>query len=417
MRKLFLTAACAASLTITYAQDLKDVQEKFSKGKIDEAKEKLEKFMADPKNANNANGFYWKAKINTYYAQNDSAGTLTYDAANEAFNAYKKTLEIDPKNVSMTLDQNIGLFQLFDMHYNRGIRKYNDKSYDVAFKAFKNAMDVQDYIKTKNFALSTYTPPALDTQLINLTASAAYLAKQEDASVPYFERLANARLSTPEFKEVYALLVQHYLKKNDQANADKYLAIGKELYKDDDYWLSLEFGNVGDNKEAKLKRYEELLQKYPNNKTLALDYAIEQFNHTYVWDKKPEDYTARQAKLQTALEKAMALNTDNPLGFYIQSQHFYSQVFDLQDARGALVGNAPATANKRKDLNAQIDKKYDEMAEASQKAFDLFSAQSELKAQDKTNLRRVTDQLIDYYSRKKMNDKVTFYQNKKAAIK
>ena len=90
MRKLFLSAAFAASLTISYAQDLKDVQEKISKGKYDEAKEKLDKFMADPKNANNATAYYWKGKINTYYAQTDTAGTLTYDAAGEAFTAYKK---------------------------------------------------------------------------------------------------------------------------------------------------------------------------------------------------------------------------------------------------------------------------------------------------------------------------------------
>ncbi|RYD70900.1 MAG: hypothetical protein EOP53_24575 [Sphingobacteriales bacterium] len=89
----------------------------------------------------------------------------------------------------------------------------------------------------------------------------------------------------------------------------------------------------------------------------------------------------------------------------------------MEEARRALVGNAPATAAKRKDMNAQVDKKYDDLANASQKAFDLFGAQAELKGADKTNYRKVTDQLIDYYTRKKMTDKVTFYQNKKAAIK
>jgi hypothetical protein len=159
------------------------------------------------------------------------------------------------------------------------------------------------------------------------------------------------------------------------------------------------------------------LGKYPNNAALALDYAIEQFNHTYVWDKKPDDYTARQTKLQTALDKALALNPNSPLAYFIESQHYYSQVFDLEDARRGLVGNAPATANKRKEMNAQVDKKYDDLAAASQKAFDLYAAQTDMKGPDKTNYRKVTDQLIDYYTRKKMTDKVTFYQNKKAAIK
>lgn len=417
MRKLLFAAVFAGAAAGAQAQKLDDVQEKIAKGKYNEAKESLDKFMADPKNANNATAFYWKGKIHTYYAQTDTAGTLTYDASKEAFDAYKKTLEIDPKNVSMTLDQNMGFFQLFDMHYNRGIKKYNTKNYDAAFSDLQKAVSLQDYIKSKNFVLSNYTPPALDTQLINLTASAAYLAKKEDAAIAYFERLANAKLSTPEFKEVYALLAQYYMKKNDQANIDKYIGIGKQLYKDDDYWLSLEFGNVGTDKDAKLKRYEEMLQKYPDNKTLALDYAIELFNNTYVWEKKPADYTARQAKLQTALDKALALNAESGLARFIESQHYYSQIFDLEDARRGLVGNAPATAAKRKDMNAQIDKKYDDMAAASQKAFDVYAAQTELKSQDKTNYRKVTDQLIDYYTRKKMNDKVTFYQNKKAAMK
>lgn len=417
MRKLFFAAAMAAMATVSYAQDLKDVQEKISKGKYDEAKDKLDKFMADPKNANNANAYFYKAQIQKYYAQTDSAGTLNYDATKESLDAYKKTLELDPKNPLMAIDQNLGLFQLFDMQYNRGIKAYNNKNYDAAFTSFKKAIDVQDYIKSKGFSLQTYTPPALDTQLLNLTASSAYLAKKQDDALVYWERLANAKVATPEFKDVYALIAQHYMKKGDDATATKYINIGRELYKDDDYWMTVEFGNVGNDHDAKIKRYKELIQKYPNNASLALDYAIELFNHAYVWDKKPADYTARQTELQAALDKALTLNPNNGLAFFIASQHYYSQVFDLEEARRAIVGNTPAAANKRKDMNAQVDKKYDDMAAASQKAFDIYSAQTDLKPADKTNLRKVTDQLIDYYTRKKMNDKVTFYQNKKANIK
>jgi len=452
MRKLFLAAAFAAIVSGTYAQKLEDVQEKISKGKYGEAKEKLDKFFEDPKNANNANAFYYKGVINNYFAQTDSAGTLSYDAANEAFNAYKKALELDPKNALMTIEQNMGLFQLFDLHYNKAVREYNNKTYDKAYRTFINAITVQDYLKSKEFTLPNYAPPLLDTQLINLTASSAYLAKQPDVAIPYFERLANAKVKDPEFKEVYALIAQYYLNKNDQANANKYLALGKELYNDDDYWLSLEFSTpeldefnkqidkIRDDldqatdanraelqkqldaaqdkqREAKLKRYEELMQKYPNNGTLAMDYTIESFNNTYVWDKKPADYKARQAKLQAILDKTIPLNENNGIAYFILSQHYYSQIFDLEDVRREIKGNAPAAAAKRKDYNAQIDKKYDDLMNASQKAFDIYSAQTELKPQDKANLRKVTDQLIDYYARKKMNDKVTFYQNKKAALK
>ncbi len=453
MRKVLVTIAFAAFVATSFGQDLKLVQESISKGKYTDAKAQLEKFMADPKNANNANAYYYKGVINKYFAQSDSTGSLTYDAANDAFGAYKKTLELEPKNPLMTLDQNMGLFQLFDMQYNRGVKAYNNKSYDAAYTSFKNAIAMEDYIRSKNFSLPSYTPPALDTQLLNLTASSAYLAKQEDASIPYFARIADAKVKGKEYRDIYALVVQYYMKKGDQANADKYLNIGKELYPEPDYWLSLEFGNSSSKEEQakldqlhtdmnaattpaaksalqaqireieakqtsyKIKRYEELLQKYPNNASLSMDYAIELFNNTYVYDKKPDDYTARQAKLQSALEKALAANPTSGIGYFVQSQHFYSQIFDLEDARRAVVGNAPAAVTKRKDLNTQIDKKYDDLAAASQKAFDIYSTQTDLKPQDKVNYRKVTDQLIDYYTRKKMTDKVTFYQGKKAAIK
>ena len=418
MRKLVLAAvAFAASVMSIHAQDLKDVQEKISKGKYDEAKEKLDKLMADPKNANNASAYYYKGVIELHNAQTDTAAKLTYDAGTEAFNAYKKALEIDPKNPLMTIDQNIGLFQLFDMYYNRAIKQYNNKNYEAAFASFKNAVDVQDFLRSKNFSLPSYSPPKLDTQLVNLTASSAYLAKKQDLAIPYFQRIADAKVAGKDYRDIYAIVAQYYLNKKDDANASKYLALGKELYPDEDYWLSLEFGNVGTDREAKVKRYEEMIQKYPNNAALNLDYAIELFNHAYVWDKKPADYADRQAKFQTALDKALSLNPNSGLGYFIASQHYYTQAFDLEDSRRALVGNAPATAKKRVDLNAQIDKKYDEMAAASQKAFDVFSAATELKGQDKINYRKVIDQLIDYYTRKKMNDKVTFYQGKKAAIK
>ena len=111
------------------------------------------------------------------------------------------------------MDQNIGLFQLFDMHYNRGIKQYNNKNYDAAFSSLQKAIDVQDYLKSKSFSLPSYTPPALDTQLVNLTASSAYLAKKEDVAIPYFERLTNARVATPEYKDIYALVAQYYLNK------------------------------------------------------------------------------------------------------------------------------------------------------------------------------------------------------------
>ncbi|HJW15773.1 MAG TPA: hypothetical protein VJ499_01555, partial [Flavisolibacter sp.] len=117
MRKLLLSVLLASSISSVFAQKLDDVQEKISKGKYDEAKEKIDKVLADPKNQTNANAWYYKGKVYTELARQDSTGTLTYDAKKEAYDAFKKYQELEPKNTRMVLDQNVGLFSLYDMYY------------------------------------------------------------------------------------------------------------------------------------------------------------------------------------------------------------------------------------------------------------------------------------------------------------
>ncbi len=417
MRKLLLSVLLATSITTVFAQKLDDVQEKISKGKYDEAKDKIDKVLADPKNATNANAWYYKGKIYTELARQDSTGSLTYDAQKEAFDAFKKYQELDTKNTMMILDQNVGLFSLYDLYYNQGVKKYNAKDYAIAYDKMKNALAIENYVTKKGYSYNGFSFPVLDTQLINLTASAAYLAKKEDEAIPYFEQLANAKISSKEYREIYALLAEYYLKKNNSEKADQYLALGRQLFPDNDYWVALEFGNIPASDTAKrLARYEQMLQKHPDNYALALDYATELFNYTYTYDKKPADYTARQERVQNALTKALSLQS-TAFANYIMSQHLYNQIYDLDDALRAVRGSTPADQAKKKDLIAKTDKKYEEFYTYSQKAFDLYTQENaHTKAQDKANYRKVINQLIDYHQRKKQADKVAFYQAKLKTI-
>ncbi len=66
MQKLLLSVLLVASITGVFAQKLEDVQKDISKGKYTDAKDKIDKFLADPKNQGTANGWYYKGKI---YAQ------------------------------------------------------------------------------------------------------------------------------------------------------------------------------------------------------------------------------------------------------------------------------------------------------------------------------------------------------------
>lgn len=413
MQKLLLSVLLAASATGAFAQKLEDVQEKISKGKYDEAKEKIDKIMADPKNAANANAWYYKGKVYAGLAMQDSAGTLGATPFQEAFDAFKKYQQLDATNKLMLLEQNVGYFQLYDLLYNRGVKHYNQKNYEAAYQQMRNALDIEKYVAAKGYSYNGYSFPALDTQLVNLTASAAYLAKKEDEAMPYFERLADAKLKEKEYKDIYGLLAEYYNKRGNTAMVDKYIALGRELYPSEgDYWLSIEFGNPGSDTTKRLARYEQLMAKYPDNYSLAIDYATELYNYTYTNEKKPADYAARQERLKNGIQKALNIR-NTAFANYIMGQHIYQQIYDLDDQARLLRGNTPAEVAKRKDLNAKQSAKYEELYPYVQKAYDLYTAEgSAMKSQDKANYRRLINQLIDYHQRKKQDDKMKFYQDK-----
>ncbi len=447
MRKLLMTTLLAISFSGLFAQKLEEVQEKISKGKYDEAKEKIDKFLADPKNQGNANAWYYKGKVYSELARQDSTGKLTYDASGEAFNAFKKYQDMDKKNVLMLLEQNVGLFQLYDLHYNQGIKSYNKKDYVTAYDKMKKAMDLEEYIAKKGYVYNGFSFPALDTQLINLTGSSAYLAKKESEAIPYFEKLADAKLKDKEYREIYALLVEYYSKQNDVAKADKYLAMGKQMFPDNDYWIGLEFGEPGKQYKADIEkmkaslenasteadkkpiraqltpledkltserfsRYDYMLQKYPDNYALWMDYSIELFNYTYTFEKKPADYTSRQAKTEAALQSTLKLKPNSTLANYVMAQHVYNQIYDMEESLRNVKGATAADLAKKKDINAKLDKKYDELLTYAQKTYDLYAAETSLKTQDKMNMRKMTEALVDYYNRKKMPEKEAFYKDK-----
>ena len=155
MRKLLLSVVFAGLIS-TFSQKIEDIQGFVSKGKYNDAKVTVDKFLSDPKNQSNATAWYYKGKIYAELARQDSTNTLTYDATKEAFEAFKKYQQLDTQNKLMTLDQNVGLFQVYDIYYNRGVRYYNDKSYDKSFDNLKNAMELEEYIAKRGYSYNNF---------------------------------------------------------------------------------------------------------------------------------------------------------------------------------------------------------------------------------------------------------------------
>ncbi len=126
MRKLILSAFFLMASISLFAQKLDEVEDRVKKGKYVEAKEKIDAVLADAKNQKSANAWYYKGLVYTELAKDSSKTDMDYRM--EAFKAFKRYQELDPKNIMLTLQQNGSFFQLYEGYYNHGIKAFNQKN-------------------------------------------------------------------------------------------------------------------------------------------------------------------------------------------------------------------------------------------------------------------------------------------------
>lgn len=409
MRKLILALLLAVSFSGVFAQQFDDVKEKIGKQKWDEAKEKLDKAMADPKNKSNSTAFFYKAQIYQNLSKTHTDDPTYAATAFEAMSNYLKLEQSQPENkryLLSTIEGNKTLFDIYTSYFKAGADAYNNKNYQRSYDDFEKALAAFDLLKQYNFIKN----PADTTSILYAGVSAEQLKNKENA-IKYYSQLIDLKVPDTSYRGVYEYVVDYYVKKKDEANAKKYLTIGETVFPNYDAWLAYELDMAGDDKNQKLAKYEELMQRYPNHHELASDYAAQYFNYTYSNANKPADYIARQDKLTQILQKNLSMQ-QTPMNNYLMSRHINNKIADLEDQRRSIKGTTPADVAKRKDLDAKINQQYDELAQYSQKAYDLYSQQSNLKGADKIYYKEVTRDLIDYYQLKKNTAKVSEYQNK-----
>lgn len=410
MRKLVFIAFMVASGFTVFAQNLEDVQEKISKGKYGEAREKIDKILADSKGQKNANAWYWKAV--TYYGLSADSTLTDKNYLKESYDAIVKYYEMDPKNLLGTLEQNLTILKIYDSYYNAGIKTFNNKNFDNSFKAFSAALNVENYIKGKKFEYANFNFPPLDTSLILNTAAAATKASMTDSAMAYYTILANAKLNAPDYIEIYQLLVDYYGKKNDAANRNKYLALGKELYPTSDYWYDIDLQPLENDKPKLIAKYEELVAANPNSYYLTYNYAVELYNYLYANENnKPADAAPYQAKLEPAILNAIKVKA-GPEANLLMVRALSAQVYKLEDETRLIKGTKPEDVKKRQTMIAQTNAIWDKMAPYAQEAFNGYTAKTELKGIDKANLKFISNVLIDYYTMKKDAAKAKTYQDK-----
>ena len=418
MKKIFLLLIAAVSLFTVTAQTIEDINKKLNANDLPGAKAGIDAHLTDPKNAAKADGWYFKGRI--YNALSYDKTVSLEDRTlfkNTAYDAFKKTQQLDPSDLRLKLEFYKSYLDLYYGLYDAGAGFFNEKKYEQAYNAFAKALDVKDYILSKNYSFTEATLYPLDTALVLNAAIAATQAKKETEAVAYYKKLVDANIQGQGYEEVYEYLINYYNLKDDQASLKLLLAKAKLYYPANEYWTELEIRAVAKSGDqaALFAKYEELIAANPKNFTLAYNYSIEMYNSVYGKNAAAGNQDAVKVKLTEYLKKAISNDKGNDANM-LMTNHLFNSAADVSAAASAVKGAKPEDLKKRKDLNAAANKMMDEFIPYAETAIKYFEAQPTLKPVQKANYKIVLSYMSDIYNTKKDVKKAAEYDKKKLAV-
>jgi hypothetical protein len=414
--KSIVIALIATFFTVNLtAQTVEEIKDLASKKQWEKAKEAVDKYLANEKNTKKGDGFYIKAVIYNSVSRDENLSAKFPDAREEAFNAYKKYLELDKDAFEGKINMNAILFDVASGYLTNATNAFNTKKFDEALNDFLKAEKVQEYIVQKNFTYGNFAFPAYDTQLYLNIAAAAVNAKKEDIALAYYEKIAEKKIKGESYVEIYRYLVNEFDKKGDKVKMAKYLAIGKELYPEDEFWCQIGLADVWEEKRKLFAKFEELINGSCATYTNYYNYAVELYNYSFVQEKRPEDFATLQLKIPELIKKAQAIKPSVETNM-LMTRYYFGHINDLFDASNAIKGGKPEDVKKKADINAQLNKRYEEMIPYAMAAYEELNSKTTLKAGEKGNLKVVLNMIIEYWERKKNTAKMKEFQDKLKSI-
>jgi hypothetical protein len=238
MKKILFLLLFITTASLAHAQHLSAINFQISRN-IDKAKMMIDQYLSNPKKASVADGWYYKGKI--YYQLSKQEPSACMDCAMDAFNAFKKYQDLDPKNTFMHATQNMELFDMYNGYFEIGEKTFIKRNYKGALNDFQKAALIAGYIKDKNFSYNGFKFPPLDTLLVTDLAVTARAANDDSDAIMYYKMLTNADLKDSDYIDNYKYVVNYDKNNSDTADFKTTLAKGKEFYPNDPYWAAIDY--------------------------------------------------------------------------------------------------------------------------------------------------------------------------------
>ena len=416
MKKVLLTTLLAVAGLGMIAQKVDKAKDLLAKNKLAEAKTEIDAVLADAKNQKTGDVWYYKGKIYSAIGADNALSAQTPDANVQAFDAFKKYVDLDDKHVSLVIENYKPITDLYQGYFKKGAAQFQENKYAEAFGTFKNCLEISDYMSAKGWANIK-----LDTTVVLYTGIAAEKAGKKDDAAIYYARLADNKVNGDNMGEIYKWLTDYYAKKSDKTNSMKYLTLGQELYPKDTFWAEYELQMIRDSgdKKALFENYEKVLAKNPADYQTLYNYSVELYQTAYDTSvsKRPANSEELISKVEANMKKVIELKPDFTNAYLVLGQISFNKGVDItaESKKIRPVGNVklkPEELKKKDDLRNQAGKKFDEAVPYFEKIDELLGSKGKLKMDDKKSLKDAYDLLITIYDTKGNKDKVKVYEEK-----
>jgi tetratricopeptide (TPR) repeat protein len=423
MRKTIIAAMFVMAGFVAVAQPVDDALKQLGKNN-DKAKEAIDKITADPANAKNADAWYAKAQIYNVLAADDKFKASIPDAYDQAFDAFRKAYDADPNNKRMMLDLYKTGFVAYEGVANRAAGAYQANNVNAAFEGYKKTVEYGDYLRSKNLSYSGYSVPKLDTGMVFMAGYTAMKLEKTDDALKYFTPIADAKIGKEaDYVIPYQFLSYQYKTRKDEANFKKYVELGRQVYPKDAYFVTIkiDWARENNNYPELFSGYEELIALQPDSLNNSLSYASEMFDYLFIKnaDKKPADYEATAAKIETQINKTLSKDYDPLSSNLIIGQLYYNQGLDLATESDKVKGTKPEDTKKKADLKAKATAKYNQSIPHVEKVTSLLEQKgmAALNGKEKSTLRNMYIMLGDMYHATGNKAKGDEYDKKYASLK